>query len=95
MSDDESCDERPFSLDFFEVVVVRPGAADNLLAARGAVLGRTRDDDGTEFYAAQLDGSITTSMAALSDLETTGERRRREDFYDGACSSVSRLGERL
>lgn len=93
MSDDESGDERPFSLEVFEVVRVRPGGADNPASSTGTVLGRARGDDGAELYAVWFDDRAETSMVALFDLEPTGERRPREDFYDGSHLRVSRRGE--
>lgn len=91
--DDEPLDGTPFSIDFFEVVLVRPGTHDGRRGGHGTVLGRTRGDDGAEFYAVYFGDSAETSMIALSDLEPTGERRRREDFYDGTRLTVNDCGE--
>ena len=95
MPGDESLDDMPFSVDLFEVVRVRPSAGDREVSGRGTVLGRTRDDDGTEFYAVFFDDMGETSMIARSDLAPTGERRPREDFYDGTHIRVSDKGELL
>lgn len=93
MSDDDIGGTGPFSFEVFEVVRVRPGGADNPVPSRGTVLGRARGDDGAEFYAVWFDDRAETSMVALADLEPTGERRPREDFYDGSHLRVSRRGE--
>lgn len=93
MPDDQPLDDAPFSVDLFEVVLVRPGTSDRDISSRGTVLGRTRGDDDEEFYAVFFDEVGETSMIARSDLEPTGERRRREDFYDGTRIRVNDRGE--
>jgi|GEM_PF-3029658 len=91
----EPLDEVPFSVDFFEVVLVCPPADDRGVGRHGTVLGRSRGDDGAESYAVYFDDVGETSMIARSDLEPTGERRPREDFYDGTRIRVSDNGELL
>ncbi len=80
-----------WQFDFYEVVrVVNQDSA--LLGREGAVLGRSRSEDGTEeFYAVGIDGW----MFAGSDLVTTGRRLAREDFYDGTVARVSADGHLL
>lgn len=95
MTGDEPLDEAPFSVDFFEVVLVCPPAGDHGVSRRGTVLGRSRGDDGAESYAVFFDDVGQTSVIARSELEPTGERRPREDFYDGTRIRVSGTGEPL
>lgn len=95
MTGDEPLDEVPFSVDFFEVVLVCPPAGGRGVGRRGTVLGRSRGDDGAEFYAVFFEDVGETSMIARSDLEPTGERRSREDFYDGTRIRVSGTGDLL
>ncbi|MBX9243492.1 hypothetical protein ICW40_01565 [Actinotalea ferrariae] len=86
MPDDQPLGDAPFSIDFFDVVLVRPGSIDRDISGRGTVLGRARGDDSEEFYAVYLDDLGETLMIARSDLEPTGERHGREEFYDGLAS---------
>lgn len=93
MTGDEPLGAVPFSVDFFEVVLVRPPAGDRGAIRRGTVLGRSRGDDGEESYAVFFEDVGETSMIARPDLEPTGERRSPGDFYDGTRIRVSDKGE--
>lgn len=58
------------------------------------VLGRVRDEDGTEWYAVTAaDGD--SIMLPRPWLTTTGRRLRREDFYDGTSIRVDAKGHAL
>ena len=80
----------PFQFDFFEVV----GIADSA-ESTGTVLGRVRDDDGTEWYSLAVDGRADLISVEGARLHPTGEHRQREDFYDGSTLRVSVEGEEL
>ena len=95
MAGDEPLDEAAFSIDFFAVVLVRPFASDRSVGRRGTVLGRSRGEDGGESYAISFEDTGETELVARSDLEPTGERRAREDFYDGTRIRTSSAGELL
>lgn len=95
MPGDEPLDEVPFSVELFEVVLVCSPAGDRGVSRRGTVLGRSRGDDGAEYYAVFFEDMGEASMIARSDLEPTGERRPREDFYDDTRIRVSDTGELL
>lgn len=80
-----------FAFDFYEVV--RVTASDVL--PRGTlvtVLARSRDDNGTEWYAVTESDGEGPVLPGTS-LAPTGRRLRREDFYDGTSVKVTPHGQ--
>jgi hypothetical protein len=84
-----------FAFDFFEVVWVEPPPAPHLSGRTATVLGRSRAEDGTEAYALTYEDEPETWMAEGDRIQSTGQRRRREEFYDGTSNRVSPEGEQL
>ena len=89
------------SFDFFEVVRVepRPDAPEAIQGQRGrigVVLGKSAEE-GQEptSYAVDLDGVDDGWSIDARDLTSTGDFRRREDYYDGTSIRVSVRGELL
>lgn len=77
--------------EFYEVVRVasdRPELS-RVVGMQGAVLGRSASPDGTWSYSVQLTDSESVHFFGESDLVATGDKRRREDFYDGSTVKVS------
>jgi hypothetical protein len=82
-----------FAFDFFEVLEVAGGK----VLPRGSlvcVLGRVREDDGTEWYSVTPNQG-DSCMISAPELRATGRHLRREDFYDGSAVRVSQEGELL
>jgi hypothetical protein len=82
-----------FAFGFYEVLEVVGG---NILPTGSlvCVLGRVREDDGTEWY------SVTPNqgdswMISAAELRATGRHLQREDLYDDSRIRVSEQGERL
>lgn len=84
-----------FAFDFFELVSLEPPPAPHLSGRTATVLARSRAEDGTEAYALTYDEEPETWMADGERLHSTGQRRRREDFYDGTSIRVSPESEEL
>lgn len=95
VDDAEAVDQGGFTFDFYEVVTVTRPQGPNLGGARATILGRSRGEDATEFYAIRFDSGDEVFMVASEDVQTTGERRRRDEFYDGSSLSLSLRGEPL
>jgi hypothetical protein len=72
-----------FTLDFYSEVRVVDAPEPSYIGSVGAVLGRSRNDSGDEFYAVSLDGHAETVTLSARDLTPTGRRRSREDYYGG------------
>jgi hypothetical protein len=85
--EDKSAYEGTFVFDFYEVLEV-VGATVLPLGSLVTVLGRSRDGDGTEWYAVTPDDG-ETFMVAMKHLRSTGRRLRHEDFYDGSKLRVT------
>lgn len=64
-------------------------------AVTGTVLGRAREENGIEWYTLAIDGRPDVVCVEGGRLRATGERRRREDFYDGSFLRVSIDGDPL
>ena len=95
VDDGEAVDQGGFTFDFFEVVTVTRSQGPNLRGARATILGRSRSEDAAEFYAIRFDRGDEVFMVASEDLQATGQRRRRDEFYDGSSIGVSVRGEPL
>lgn len=80
----------PFVFDFYEVLKV-VGATVLPLGSLVTVLGRSRDEQGVEWYAVTPDDG-ETFMVGAGDLQATGRRLRHEDFYDGSSLRVGMDG---
>jgi hypothetical protein len=83
---------------FYDVVRVRatPRTVElNVEGKLGAVLGISQQErePAPVSYAVSLDGVDDTYQFLEQELEATGERRRREDYYSGAKVRVNRHGE--
>jgi hypothetical protein len=82
----------PAKFDFFEEVRVRNAEPpqEHLIGYVGVVLGRTAtDDESTWYYGVTIPvDSQTVSCFFESQLESTGRKYRREDFYDGTSVRV-------
>ena len=57
-----------------------------------AVLGRAQHDDGSWSYAIHVYGERYCFSVLETELESTGEFARREEFYSGASIRVSQDG---
>jgi hypothetical protein len=60
-----------------------------------AILGRVRGDDGSWGYTIHVYDEPVSYYARESELESTGEFAKREDFYSGESVRVSRDGRVL
>jgi hypothetical protein len=71
--------------DFYEVVRVLPTGKypHGVSGAFGAVLGRAETDDGLWTYTLSIEGVEETWSFNEEELEATGQRKTRSDFYDG------------
>jgi hypothetical protein len=74
--------------DFYETVRYINGEP-SLIGKLGAVLGRSQDSDGTWAYAIHVYGESHCFCVAESQLESTGQFGKREDFYSGDSIRVS------
>jgi len=89
------------AFEFFEVVRVEPSAeapdeVQRLRGRVGAVLGRSAvEGQEPTSYAVDLDGVDDVWSLDAWDLVSTGQFRRREDYYDGTSIRVSPRGELL
>ena len=84
----------PFA--FYEVVVIessRPELRD-VAGERGVIMGMA-EEDGQWSYAVSIESRGTSWSVFKSDIKSTGEVRRREEFYDGSSIRVSKDGELL
>lgn len=90
-SDGFLSEDVPFGIDLFEIVQVLRGV-DGVAGRRGTVVGQSRSEDGTEFYALMFDG-VGTELFARSDLKVTGRRQQPGDIYRGTSIRVNGRGE--
>jgi len=84
----------PFA--FNEVVVVqfsRPELRE-IAGKRGVILGMA-EDAGQWSYSVSVESSGICWSVGASDIKSTGEVRRREEFYDGSSIRVSKDGKLL
>lgn len=84
----------PFA--FYEVVIVessRPELRD-ITGERGVIMGMA-EETGEWGYAVMLESSGVCWSVVATDLKSTGQIRKREDFYDGTCIRVSKDGQIL
>jgi hypothetical protein len=79
--------------DFYEKVrfISDDPAMSHLAGKLAAVLGRAQNDYGLWSYAIHVYGEPHCYSCAESELESTGEFARREDFYAQAGRLASRL----
>lgn len=61
----------------------------------GAVLGISGPDEEPEAYAVAVDGDAERIMLSPAEVETTGLRRNKADYYDGTSLQVSPEGRIL
>jgi hypothetical protein len=85
-------------LNTFDIVRVRTTpttVARETAGLEGVVLGASEDGGVVVAYAVHLYDHDQVWMIRAEDLEPTGRRDRRENFYDGASTRVSFDGELL
>ena len=84
----------PFS--FYEVVViesVRPELRE-IVGKRAVVMGMA-EEAGQWSYSVSLESCGVSWSVRADDIRSTGQFRRREEFYDGSSIRVSKDGELL
>ena len=82
--------------DFYEKVRVQSSDPEkaHLNGEIGTILGRTETDDQKSFlYAVSIDSYRRTWALFEHELESTGQRAKREDYYDGSSVRI-RVDER-
>jgi hypothetical protein len=84
----------PFA--FYEVVVVHSSRPElrEIAGERGVILGMA-EEAGQWSYAVSVESSGICWSLGASDIKSTGEVRRREDFYDASSIRVSKDGRLL
>jgi hypothetical protein len=84
--------------EFLDEVRVQPigGSEFALLDGRlGVVLGVSGPDEEPEAYAVAVDGEAELIMLSPAEIEATGLRRNKADYYDGMSLQVSPEGRIL
>lgn len=77
--------------DYYQEVQIRSmdDAKVHLNGRTGVVLGRTATaDEDSWYYTVDVNGAEQSWCFFESELESTGRRFRREDFYDGTSKRV-------
>jgi hypothetical protein len=77
--------------EFYEVVKLRNASSipSELVGREGVILGMSSDENGKWYYSVDIEGVEGNRTCGEDDLESTGEFRRREDFYSGETLKVS------
>jgi hypothetical protein len=84
----------PFA--FYEVVVVQSSRPElrEIAGERGVIMGMA-EEAGQWSYSVSIESSGISRSVGASDIKSTGEVRRREEFYDGSSIRVSKDGKLL
>ena len=82
-------------LDEVRVQRIRGSEFAHLDGRLGAVLGISGPDEEPDAYAVALDGEADLIMLSPAEVEATGLRRNKADYYDGTSLQVSREGRIL
>lgn len=95
-SDDIDADaEGDYTFALFEVVTVDPPPLPQLAGLSATVLGRSRDEDGTEYYALTYAEHTESVMAEGENMTSTGQIRDQTEFYDGTTVHVTLDGRAI
>jgi hypothetical protein len=84
----------PFA--FYEVVIIQSSRPElREIAGEHAVIVGTAQEAGHWSYSVWIESRGTTWSLGASDIRSTGEIRKREEFYDGHSIRVSKDGQLL